>query len=319
MRSSKSLFVAMVIAALLCFVPAAQAEFRLGGLLDGVKAITPGFLRRDNPPITTSLKDATYSDPDKDGFQPPDVRPLAALRATPQSPFVLKAGYYRMQSQSYCLHAGTYGPSGDKGDGYLYAPPLGPAKDTVMAIVRNSVLHADIPQHDVQLLLWAILAKTKPQDLSPPLQAVAMRLLSPQQFAALGRGAAFDFLRGRAYEMMLDQASPQLRQVLQAESQMRSMLSNGSSRFEDIERVAVLAGMAPMGEGSQAIPSGRWSRHPDGYWVRYVPSGYSSTRLELWVPNDSQAIGGTFDPATHVAVPGNTSRQRLLQSGREHL
>ncbi|MGH8077258.1 MAG: hypothetical protein ACREPE_08045 [Lysobacter sp.] len=318
MRSSKSVFVAAAIAALICLVPAAHAEFRLGNLLDGVKSITPSFLRRDNPPITTNLKDATYSDPSKDGFQPPEVWPLTTLRATPQSPFVLKAGYYRMQAQSYCLHAGTYGPSGDKSDGYLYAPPLGPAKDTVMAIVRNSVLHADIPQHDVQMLLWAILAKTKPQDLNPELQAAAVRLLSPQQLATLGRGAAFDFLRGRAYEMMLDQASPQLRQALQAESQLRGMLTSGASRFEDIERVAVLAGMAPIGEGSQAVPSGRWSRHPDGYWVRYLPSGYSSTRLELWVPNDSVAIGREFDPASHIAVPGNTSRQRLIQSGREH-
>lgn len=318
MRPSRLLFVLVAIAAVAALPCTAHAQFRLGGLLDGVKAISPSLLRRDAAPISTNLKDAVYADPGKDGFQPPNVRPLASLRVTPQAPFVLQAGYYRMQEQSYCLHAGTYGPSGDKGDGYLYAPPLGPAKDTVMAIVRNSVQHPDIAQHEVQLLLWAILARTRPQDLSPPLQAAALRLLSPQQFAALGRGAAIDFLRGRAFEMMLNQASPQLRQVLEAESQLRSMLASGTSRFEDIEAVAVLAGMAPLGEGSQAVPSGRWSKHPDGYWVRYLPSGYSSTRLEVWVPDASLAIGREFDPSTHIAVPGNTSRQRLIQSGREH-
>ncbi len=76
--------------------------------------------------------------------------------------------------------------------------------------------------------------------------------------------------------------------------------------------------MAPLGEGSQAVPEGRWSRHPDGYWVRYLPSGYSSTRLEVWVPADSPAIGREFDPSRHIAVPGNTARQRLIQSAREH-
>lgn len=319
MRPSSFLFAVVAIVALAGPPSTAHAQFRLGGLLDGVKSMTPNLLRRDAAPITTNLQDAVHADPGKDGFQPPNVKPLASLRLTPQAPFVMKAGYYQMQEQSYCLHAGTYGPSGDKGDGYLYAPPLGPAKDTVMAIVRNSVQHPDIAQRDVQLLLWAILARTRPQDLSPQLQAAAVRLLSPQQFAVLGRGAALDFLRGRAFEMMLDQASPQLRQVLQAESHLRGMLASGASRFEDIEAVAVLAGMAPIGEGSQAVPSGRWSRHPDGYWVRYLPSGYSSTRLELWVPDDSVAIGREFDPATHIAVPGNTSQQRLIQSGREHL
>ncbi|MDQ3206566.1 MAG: hypothetical protein M3Q40_08730 [Pseudomonadota bacterium] len=299
-------------------LPSAHAQFRLGNLVDGIRNAAPGFLRRDNPPITTSLSDAVYADAARDGFEPADALALATLRASPQSPFVLRAGYYRMQAQSYCLHAGTYGPSGEQGDGYLYAPPIGPAKDTVMAIVRNSVLHPEIEQRDVQLLLWAILAKTRPQELNPQLQSVAVRLLSPQEFAALGRGAALDFVRGRAYEMLLDQASPQLRQVLQAEARLRDMLTSTGNRFEDIEQVAVLAGMAPVGEGSQAVPSGRWSRHPDGYWVRYLPSAYSSTRVELWVPDDSTAIGRPFDPATHIAVPGNTSRQRLIQSGREY-
>ena len=74
--------------------------------------------------------------------------------------------------------------------------------------------------------------------------------------------------------------------------------------------------MAPMGAGSQEVPSGRWSLHPDGYYVRYLPQGYSHTLVQIWVPQGAPAVGKEFDPATHVAVPGNTSRQRLGQSGR---
>jgi hypothetical protein len=55
-----------------------------------------------------------------------------------------------------------------------------------------------------------------------------------------------------------------------------------------------------------------------GYYVRYLPSGYSSTRVEIWVPQGSPAVGKEYDPATHIAVPGNTARQRLIQSGRAH-
>ena len=32
------------------------------------------------------------------------------------------------------------------GDGYIYAPPMGPAEEAVMTIVRNSVQHPEIEQ-----------------------------------------------------------------------------------------------------------------------------------------------------------------------------
>jgi hypothetical protein len=74
--------------------------------------------------------------------------------------------------------------------------------------------------------------------------------------------------------------------------------------------------MAPWGEGSKQVPSGRWSRHPDGYFVRYLPAAYSHTLTQLWVPPTSVAVRIEYDPALHIAVPGNTARQRLIQSGR---
>jgi len=92
--------------------------------------------------------------------------------------------------------------------------------------------------------------------------------------------------------------------------------NSGSATYADLERIAVLGGSAPRGEGSQGVPSGRWSLHPDGYYIRYIPSSYSSTRVEIWVPQGSPTAGKEYDPATHIAVPGNTSRQRLIQSGR---
>jgi hypothetical protein len=49
------------------------------------------------------------------------------LQRTPNGGFVVQYGYYTLQTQSYCLKAGTHGPGG--GDGYLYAPPKGPAED----------------------------------------------------------------------------------------------------------------------------------------------------------------------------------------------
>src|SRR5919199_3685887 len=212
------------------------------------------------------------------------------------------------QDQSYCLKAGTHRPGG--GDGYLYAPPKGPAEDAVMSIVRNSVNHPEIHQHDIQLLLWAIIARAKFENLSTELKAVAARLLTPRQLAGLNR-SALDFIPSQ----VMDRMPGPVRQIAQAEQSLRSMLTSGAS-FSEMERVAVLAGMAPPGPGSVEVPSGRWSAHPDGYMIRYIPSGYSTTRVEIWVPQGSPAVGKEYDPATHIAVPGNTARQRLIQSGR---
>ena len=285
----------------------------LGGLGDKLKKKTPNLFA-GKAPITTSLPDAKWGDPSKDAFTPREaVRSLLTLQRTPNGGFVLQPGYYSMQTQSYCLKAGTHGPG--EGDGYLYAPPRGPAEDAVMTIVRNSVNRPEIPQQKIQQLLWAIIARAKFEDLQGDIKAVASQLLTPRQLAGLNR-SALDVLHGNALTDALGGVPEPLRQIAQAEAQLRQMLTTPGASFAEMERVAVLSGAAPLGEGSQSVPSGRWSLHPDGYYVRYLPSGYSSTRVEVWVQQGSPAVGKEYDPATHIAVPGNTARQRLIQSGR---
>ena len=307
-----SLSVSILALFTLCATPT-YAQF--GDLADKLKKKTPNLLG-GKPPITTSLPDAKWEDASKDGFTPREAaRSLMTLQRTPNGGFVVQAGYYTLQTQSYCLKAGTHGPGG--GDGYLYAPPKGPAEDAVMTIVRNSVQHPEIEQHDIQALLWAIIARAKFEDLQPQMKATAAKLLTPRQLASLNRNA-LDALSGNALTDALGGVPEPLRQIAQAEAQLRQMLTTPGTSFAEMERVAVLSGVAPMGEGSRVVPSGRWSLHPDGYYVRYIPSGYSSTRVEIWVPQGSPAVGKEYDPATHIAVPGNTARQRLIQSGRAH-
>ncbi len=303
----------MLTAATVAMAVAGGADAQFGGLGGLAKraGISLPSLRKE--PISTSLADARWSDPSRDGFVPPSPkRDMSELQRTPNGGFVLQAGYFSFHDQSYCLHAGTHGPG--KGDGYLFAPPLGSAKDAVIAIVRNSVQHPDIDQHTIQALLWAILSRAKIEDLSNDQKAAAARLLTPRQLAGLNRNV-LDMLGSGP---IADYLPREVRSAMQAEADLRRMLATPGTSYGELERVAVLAGMAPLGAGSISVPSGRWSQHPDGYWVRYLPASYTNTVVEIWVPGDSPGIGKEYDPATHIAVPGNTARQRLIQSGRSY-
>ena len=275
---------------------------------------TPDFL--ENHPITTSLKDAQWEADLTDGkINNLTPKKLTSLQRTPNGGFILQQGYYEMHDQSYCLKAGTHGPGG--GDGYLYAPTNGPAEDAVMSILRNSVQHPEIKQRDIQMLLWAIIARSKFEELQPTLKLTAARLLTPEQLTKLNR-TALNFLPAPAMNKLKASAPPAIQTVLEAENSLRQMLSSPGASFADMEAVAVLAGVAGIGPGSKEVATGQWSLHPDGYYIRYLPKGYSYTVVQIWVPEGSTAVGKEYDPATHIAVPGNTSRQRLVQSGREH-
>ncbi|MEO0062546.1 MAG: hypothetical protein RLZZ08_1106, partial [Pseudomonadota bacterium] len=141
------------------FATAAQAQFGgLGGIVGGALKAVPGdgLAKAFNgpQPISTSIADAVFGDPSKDGFTPPGaMRSLGSLQRGGAGSFVLQQGWFGWTGQSYCLHAGTHGPTA--GDGYLYAPVKGTAKDAVTAILQNSTKFPDIEQHDIQLLLWA--------------------------------------------------------------------------------------------------------------------------------------------------------------------
>ncbi len=312
MTMRKWVAMAMASAALVASAGTADAQFGglVGGLVKRAGVTLPSFRKE---PISTSIADARWADPGQDGFTPPTPRrDLAQLQRTPNGGFLLQAGYFGFHDQSYCLHAGTHGPGG--GDGYLYAPPLGAARDTVITIVQNSVRHPEIDQHTIQALLWAILARARIENLSNEQRVAAAQLMTPKQLAGLNRSVV-DML---AAGPIADNLPREVRSVLQAEADLRRMLGTPGTSYAELEQVAVLAGMAPLGAGSVEVPNGRWSHHPDGYWIRYLPSGYTNTVVEIWVPDGAPGIGKEYDPATHIAVPGNTARQRLIQSGRAY-
>jgi hypothetical protein len=313
-KLARRIFLAGSMGAVMAAPFSAHALPNLGKVIKKVGVPSLTNVMNGPQPISTNIKDAVFGDPAQDGFNPREkVQPLSNLSRDAGDGFVLAAGYYQMNAQSYCLHAGTYGPG--EGDGYLYAPVKGSAKDAVTSILRNSVAHSDIAQHDVQLLLWAIVARAKFEDLNNELKLVAAQLLTKKQIASLNRNA-MSVLTSKEVSAVTGGLPAPVRKVMEAEADMRRMLSAPGLVYADMERAAVLAGKAPIGEGSVTTPSGRWSRHPDGYLIRYIPAGYSHTLVQIWVEANSAAVGQIYKPCEHISVPGNTSRQRLAQSGR---
>lgn len=298
-------------------------------------------LFQGTPPLTTSLVDAFPEFPAMDGFTPKDWRPMNVLPRGKDGSFLLiRPGAYWLEAKSYCLHAGTYAPSG--GDGYLYAPLKGARAEIVSNVLRRAGAQPDLSQRDVQVLLWAILARTRLRYMPESVRVTANRLLTSSERFEIDGGAL-----GLIPESLLDKAAASLpsvaREILRAETRLRELLTQGVASYDELEQVAVRFGSAPLGEGSLEVPRGRWSQHPDGFYVRLFPKGYKRTRIELYMPGDKDiglgpsppgastlalaalhrvtwepTSAGTsiskpasFEPSSGAAMPGNTSSQRL--------
>ncbi len=295
----------------------AQAQF--GGLgkilIDKGSELAGGSLNKiikQPAAITTNFKDVQ-----RDGKKPPSfhegetAQPLYLLPKAPEGGFKLCAGYYEMTNKSYCLQAGTRGPS--NGDGYMLAPVLGPKQDVVIEILKRGESHPNVSQHDIQVLLWAIIARTRFADYNTQIKLTATTLLTPAFLLKL-EGGALGILPANLMEKAKAQLPQPIQAVFEAENNIRRLAASGNSTYEEIERYAMLAGLVPVVDNE--FPSGTWSLHPDGYYIRFIPSGYSVTKTQIYVPQElvDSKPGLVYDAPNGIACPANTGAQRLIQT-----
>ncbi len=262
--------------------------------------------------ITTNFKDV-----DPTGKKPPSFKenevaqPLYLLPKADGGGYKLCAGLYAMVNKSYCLHAGTRGPS--KGDGYMLAPVLGPKHDVVVAILKSAESHPKVSQRDIQELLWAIIARTRLADYSTRIKLTATTLLSPADLLKL-EGGALGVLPANLVEKAKSQLPSALQAVFEAENNIRRLAASGNATYEEMERYAMLAGLVPVVDAE--YPSGTWSLHPEGYYIRFIPRGYSVTETQIFVPQElaGSKPGLIYDATNSIACPANTGAQRLIQT-----
>jgi hypothetical protein len=249
-----------------------------------VPLVLPGLSAIMNEPdwITTSLADAQTEAPFLDHYDPRVLAPLAEMPRGLHNQYLVLPGAYELFDQSYCLHAGTYAP-GAHGNGYLYAPLRGPGASIATDILDNSLDHPEIAQQNIQLLLWALLAHTKFDDLDATLQQTARTLLSGGEINTI-RGNFLERLPANERNVIFANVPPAVRQVLEAEDNLRDMFAAHVEDYAQIAGVAVLMGDPPPSKTDRNVPTGRWSYNPRGYFVAYFPVSYPSTLLQISCP-----------------------------------
>ena len=307
MRNTSLLTMAI---ALFTFSAQAQLKNLSKKLLEKADETPISAILKKPDPITTSFKDAVVENSLPESFgNDKKYTPLYQLKQNEDGGFKLCPGYYEMTNKSYCLKAGTHGPS--QGDGYMFAPVLGPKDNIITSILKVSAKHPEIAQRDVQVLLWAIIAKSKFKDMSGKLKLTAGLLLTAKEILEIN-GGAVGTLSDEALKREIVEMPKAVQAVMEAENKIRNLVATGVDRYEDYEQWAVLAGFAPVDRPD--ITRGKWSLHPDGYYVRYFPQGYQKTTVQIYVPNNVNTSDLFYNAIGDIACPANTGAQRLAQT-----
>lgn len=257
--------------------------------------------------ITTNFKDTNKVDVKTTDFGKSEkYTNLCPAAFTQEEGYLLKPGYYTIDLKSFCLKAGTYAPS--KGDGYLFAPLRGPKKEIINSLVKNWYKNPEISQQTVQSIIWGVIAKSSFKNMSPEMQLAATQLLTKNELLQLSK-MGLDFVPDNLMSKAKSNLPKPVQIALEAENKIRSFFNSSSSNYAELERLAMLGGINPE---KSDIDYGTWGLHPKGYWVSYHPHGYREMTVQIYVP--PTVSSATFIPSDDVAVPANTSSQRLMVS-----
>ncbi|MDI9635541.1 hypothetical protein QPK87_14255 [Kamptonema cortianum] len=257
----------------------AFAQIRLPGTGD-LKLPSLSDIMRGEAPLTTSINDVhgCYGWPELDDLKPAEWVELTAEMRQPDGTWKLQPGSYKVTIQTFCGKGYTYGPT--KGDGYVYAKFRGSKSEFFKSILKKYSLSDNVDQRDMQLLIWAVLSRVKPQDMNGGAKRALVALASDGDLKMLGDGA-LDYFSDQVSGQIFRSASRELRPVLEFENKMRGMFRDANRPFEEFERLAILP---PPADLRTVVPEDRWNIHPNGYIYRLKSTGYSQSTMEIIVP-----------------------------------
>jgi hypothetical protein len=272
---------AVLMLVLVVVLPAAAAAQLPGGFSDLVRKAPSldSFMR--GRPLESTFDDALGPQPwlDRRAITRTPGR-MDRLARTADGRLVLQPGLWEGTFESFCLRPATWAPGA--GDGYLWAPIKGSRSTAISAILRGTAAHPEIPRGDVQMLLWAILSRTRVDQMPQRLQAAARALLPAREINAINVNGQ-QVLDAADRTRLFGGLTAPVRQALEIESDLRYEFSKAEVTYEDVEKIAVLSGTPPR-NNPNAIKRGQWSRHPGGYFVRYLPNSFSNMQTQVLVP-----------------------------------
>ncbi|MCB0726515.1 MAG: hypothetical protein KDD00_03580 [Ignavibacteriae bacterium] len=224
-------------------------------------------------------------------------------------------GYNRILLQSFCIKAGTYGPT--KGSGYRTAPLLGKNADIVTSIVDKSDDHPEIEQRDIQLLLWAIEAGTKFTDLPNDLQIKVKPLLTASDITRLSVDVSdlSDLLPGDLVDLA------------KFYKELGSKLTNPSLAYQDIEKFAVTNAGVEL-DLKEEINDTRWAYIGNNFYIRATPLSYPKTSVDVFYATPVNALRdsknriikiGEGEGSVEVVYDDEPGRDILSTSGNPDL
>lgn len=267
----------LVLLAIASVTISAQLPKELGDLVRKAPSLDSVLRGR---PLESTFDDTVGPSPilDRVGTtrKPGDMKRLARTA----NGFALQPGLWEGSFDSFCLRTATWAPGA--GDGYLWAPIKGARSNAISTILRNTASHPRIPKGDIQMLLWAILSRTRVNEMPPTLQAAARALLPASEINAINV-SGLQVLDVADRTNLFRGVTAPVRQALEIESDLRYQFSRANANYAEIERIAVLSG-APPPANRNAIKRGQWSRHPGGYYVRYFPDSFANMRMQVFVP-----------------------------------
>lgn len=226
-----------------------------------------------NKSITTTIKDA---------LPPATLRGLDDTLIQPiPDDWVFTPGHFRSDVRSYCLHAGTYGPT--KGDGYLICPLKGSRASVIRNILERTRQFPNIEQTDVQRLIWGIEDGAQWDSFDNEYKARVAPLLTGPEIAILNLQPKVSDLTGEVKKRFGGLIPGGAKKMVDQYAELRNKITDTRISYAELESVAVKTGVAPWGKDSRKdIEPGVWAAVGDGFYMRAFPQGYSTTTLEVF-------------------------------------
>lgn len=294
----------LLILAALALPLAAQAQF--GDILRGGNKNLPNIripslseLTKEEPPLTSTIDTVKFFGfPEFDDLQPTDFVQVTQDQRNKDFNYDLPPGHYQFDFKSFCVRGYTYGPT--EGMGFLNNKWSGSKVDFLKEILHRYNAKPEVDQKDIQLLVWAVIARVKPQDMKGGARDALLALFGKDGEKMMAKGA-LDFLSEKVTKDLFAKVDSKTRPFYEYDNKMRGMFYRANVPYSEFEKLAVLP--APPDAPKTQIPANRWQLDPAGYLFRVTSTGYSKIRMQVVVPRSLQITRDTLHRITKLSAP----------------